>query len=78
MHCTGMQYAFGPRRGLWFIIPFQLIVMVRTLSGTCMTLTVFHALHSVVCSSVHGNARDAPFMLQVGLAIVYCVTGGGR
>lgn len=23
-----MQYAFGPKRGLWFIIPFQLIVMV--------------------------------------------------
>ncbi|KAK9904954.1 hypothetical protein WJX75_006393 [Coccomyxa subellipsoidea] len=33
------QYAFGQKRGLWFIIPFQLIVMI-------------------------------------GLAIVYCVTGG--
>ena len=38
--CTpALQYAFGPKRGLWFIVPFQLIVMV-------------------------------------GLAIVYCVTGG--
>lgn len=29
-----VQYAFGPKRGLWFIIPFQLIVMV-SLSAAC-------------------------------------------
>lgn len=36
--CAGMQYAFGPKRGLWFIIPFQLIVMVGTLSRNPLML----------------------------------------
>jgi hypothetical protein len=26
--CRPAQYAFGPRTGLWVVVPFQVIVMV--------------------------------------------------
>ncbi|CAK0783413.1 hypothetical protein CVIRNUC_006612 [Coccomyxa viridis] len=45
------QYAFGPKRGLWFVIPFQLIVMCGLGCVYCITAgKSMHAVWNFACT----------------------------
>ena len=70
-----VQYAFGPRTGLWVVVPFQVIVMVGEHD-------------TAVCGEARKQSQWFPILVGIGgacamrlccragLGIVYMVTGG--
>lgn len=54
---AGVQYAFGQKRGLWFVIPFQLIVMIGLAIVYCVTGGVFSAACYLTAEACCSNLR---------------------
>jgi hypothetical protein len=61
--CFGAaQYAFGPRTGLWVVVPFQVIVMVGESRTPLMMLMLPQGLEAVpVCAVSVGIGVDMPW-----------------